>query len=358
MASWLEAMADVEREPEPEEAERPERPSLGARVIALTRRHWILLVLLAAAAVLRIVVAVTYHPVLMFYGDSFSYRTNAEHISPPFFRPVLYSVFAWPFVHAHAIPIIPVVQHAMGLGIGVAVSARLYRLGAGQWSCLGAAPVLFDGYQLDIEQFVLSETLFTALVVAAVVLVVWRKRPGPIVSMLAAAALAGAAVTRSVGLILIVPLLVYLVARRAKVIAVIGAVCVFAVGMIAYASWYQAGRGHLALTGADGYFLYGRVATFADCSRLPSLPKQEWVLCDPRPPSKRPSANAYLWGAGSAQHLLSVHGKAAHNKVLEDFAFRVIANQPLDYVRTVVGEVRSEERRVGKECRSRWSPYH
>src|SRR2546425_12689310 len=26
--------------------------------------------------------------------------------------------------------------------------------------------------------------------------------------------------------------------------------------------------------------------------------------------------------------------------------------------RTGVGEQRSEERRVGKECRSRWSPYH
>ena len=24
----------------------------------------------------------------------------------------------------------------------------------------------------------------------------------------------------------------------------------------------------------------------------------------------------------------------------------------------MVGEMRSEERRVGKECRSRWSPYH
>mgnify|MGYP006903150943 CR=1 FL=1 len=23
-----------------------------------------------------------------------------------------------------------------------------------------------------------------------------------------------------------------------------------------------------------------------------------------------------------------------------------------------VGQLRSEERRVGKECRSRWSPYH
>src|SRR2546426_2972809 len=27
-------------------------------------------------------------------------------------------------------------------------------------------------------------------------------------------------------------------------------------------------------------------------------------------------------------------------------------------LRTVVETVRSEERRVGKECRSRWSPYH
>ena len=27
-------------------------------------------------------------------------------------------------------------------------------------------------------------------------------------------------------------------------------------------------------------------------------------------------------------------------------------------IKGVVGEDRSEERRVGKECRSRWSPYH
>src|SRR2546425_9970036 len=37
------------------------------------------------------------------------------------------------------------------------------------------------------------------------------------------------------------------------------------------------------------------------------------------------------------------------------------AQQPADSttpVETVRQEVRSEERRVGKECRSRWSPYH
>src|SRR3712207_6474893 len=35
------------------------------------------------------------------------------------------------------------------------------------------------------------------------------------------------------------------------------------------------------------------------------------------------------------------------------------AGRPLEVVETIViGEPRSEERRVGKECRSRWSPYH
>ena len=31
---------------------------------------------------------------------------------------------------------------------------------------------------------------------------------------------------------------------------------------------------------------------------------------------------------------------------------------PLDDVTMAIGKNRSEERRVGKECRSRWSPYH
>ena len=33
-------------------------------------------------------------------------------------------------------------------------------------------------------------------------------------------------------------------------------------------------------------------------------------------------------------------------------------NEKTAYVSIIVGLIRSEERRVGKECRSRWSPYH
>ena len=33
-------------------------------------------------------------------------------------------------------------------------------------------------------------------------------------------------------------------------------------------------------------------------------------------------------------------------------------NQRRDFKNIVIATTRSEERRVGKECRSRWSPYH
>ena len=37
---------------------------------------------------------------------------------------------------------------------------------------------------------------------------------------------------------------------------------------------------------------------------------------------------------------------------------RTIKNVVTDLVEEYIARGRSEERRVGKECRSRWSPYH
>ena len=36
----------------------------------------------------------------------------------------------------------------------------------------------------------------------------------------------------------------------------------------------------------------------------------------------------------------------------------LIAFEDYNVIKGVLGSPRSEERRVGKECRSRWSPYH
>ena len=45
-----------------------------------------------------------------------------------------------------------------------------------------------------------------------------------------------------------------------------------------------------------------------------------------------------------------IHGMAEHIDRYEDFAAFLTGHG--------YGLTRSEERRVGKECRSRWSPYH
>ena len=54
-----------------------------------------------------------------------------------------------------------------------------------------------------------------------------------------------------------------------------------------------------------------------------------------------------------------IDGEIPSNKVYEDdmmLAFRDINPQAPEHI--VIVPKRSEERRVGKECRSRWSPYH
>ena len=52
--------------------------------------------------------------------------------------------------------------------------ALLVRLGVPKtWSALATAPVLLDGYQLNIEQYILTEALFELLLVSAL-------RPDPL----------------------------------------------------------------------------------------------------------------------------------------------------------------------------------
>ena len=50
-------------------------------------------------------------------------------------------------------------------------------------------------------------------------------------------------------------------------------------------------------------------------------------------------------------------GRREHNPIAEN-AFSVARNCALSILTTRSISTRSEERRVGKECRSRWSPYH
>ena len=45
-------------------------------------------------------------------------------------------------------------------------------------------------------------------------------------------------------------------------------------------------------------------------------------------------------------------------EVYRELVLRVPDGERSSFIRDAIMEKRSEERRVGKECRSRWSPYH
>ena len=51
-------------------------------------------------------------------------------------------------------------------------------------------------------------------------------------------------------------------------------------------------------------------------------------------------------------------GHCASGKSLEKGKFTIATGNPAYFPWVLDDAPRSEERRVGKECRSRWSPYH
>src|SRR2546426_7312644 len=72
-----------------------------------------------------------------------------------------------------------------------------------------------------------------------------------------------------------------------------------------------------------------------------------------------PSLRALLGQRQAEVHEAERHLYAERRKVVAEEADRLVNKVLLPVLRKqIVPTVRSEERRVGKECRSRWSPYH
>ncbi|MGI8810165.1 MAG: hypothetical protein ACR2KK_20440 [Acidimicrobiales bacterium] len=304
----------------------------------LVRSDWPLLILVAVGAVLRIATSVAYRPAMAFLQDSFDYLNDARQLQPGVVRPLGYPLFLRALAPAGQIQLVPVVQHLLGLGVGVAVYLLLRHLGVRSWVAgLGAAPVLLDGYQIYLEHFVMAETLFTALVVAAVVLLLRSDQPGAAACAAAGAVLAGAALTRSIGLLLVPVALGFLVARRVGPMRVASAAGAALAVLGAYAAWFSATHGPVALQAYSGYFLAGRVQPFADCDRL-RPPPDERPLCDPRPAAERPSADWYVWNPASPLRRLDGALVADRNALAARFARRVILRQPGDYVSAVASD--------------------
>ncbi|GAA4092811.1 hypothetical protein [Actinomadura miaoliensis] len=313
-------------------AGRALRPSA---VWASARRHPAFAVLLATAALLRVVTMIGYQPV-MFFNDSFDYLHVAMKPYPHPLRPDGYSFMLLALKPLHSFALVAAVQHLMGLAMGVMIYALLrhrFRL-PGWGAALAAAPPLLDAYTIQLEHLVLSDTLFTFLVVCTVTLLLWRDRPTPKVAAAVGLLIGMAWLTRSVGLPVLLGVLVFLLIRRTgwRLMAVMLAACMLPV--VAYMGWFKAEYGKFAITESNGIFLYARVYKFADCHKI-NPPVQEMPLCT-EPENRLPNSQDGIWNAASPLNRYpGLRFSPEQNATANEFSRRAILSQPLDYLGVV-----------------------
>ena len=319
----------------------------AGRCRAVVRRHWLFVVVAGCATALRVVVQLAYQPALIF-PDSERYLAYAWHFvsghwSPDWLRTSGYSLLLIPAVLIHNLAVVAAVQHLLGLGTAVLVYAVLVHFGARRWlAALATVPVLFDPLQLDIEQYVLTDVSATFLLVAALVVLVWKRDAiGKAAPVVAGLLLAAATIIRESDLIVMIPALLYLVAvvRPGRRIAVRTALLLvgFLLPVLGYLSWHQVAYGRFDFVDYDSQFMYGRIAQFADCTGV-SLPRYERSLCPRQPPAQR-NVDFYMWDPRSPQVTLQAPPGMNKGHIILDFDRRIIEHQPLTYLKVVAGDI-------------------
>ena len=311
----------------------------SARLRSLAARTWtghrLFVIILIPAVLLRADAELGYRWQAWF-NDSFEYVANTVHFTLDPTRVSGYSVWLKILQPFHSYALITILQHLAGLAVGVMVYALArHRYHAPAWlATLAAVPVLYDGFEIQLEHLILSDVPFLFVLVLATTLLLWDPAGPSTRRCVAIGALLGiGAVLRSIGLPLLAVYVVYMIIRRFSWRKISATVVVCLVPVLAYAGEFDLEHGQFAMSDATGVFLYSRVMTFAECSKI-HPPADELWLCTTVPPGKRPIAQAYIWTSPSPlDRMPPSKFSPVPNQLAEDFAIRAIEAQPLAYAR-------------------------
>ena len=321
---------------------RSGRPSWTTRAGAreLAARAWsgnrLFIIVLIPAVLLRVDAELGYRWHAWF-NDSFQYVQNTVHFQLDPARVSGYSIWLKILQPLHSYAVVTILQHLMGLAVAVMIYALArHRFGAPAWlATLATIPVLYDGFQIQLEHLIMADVPFLFLLTLAVTLLLWDPVPSLLRCAVIGALLGLAEIMRSVGLPLLAVFAVYMIIRRVSWRKVAATIVVCLVPVFGYAGWFYAEHGQFAMTNSTGVFLYSRVMTFADCTKM-KVPVNELSLCTTVPPGKRPIAQAYIWTTESPlDRFPPSKFSPVPNQLAENFAIRAIEAQPLDYARAV-----------------------
>jgi len=272
------------------------------------------------------------------FNDSFQYVQNTVHFKLDPARVSGYSIWLKILEPFHSYALVTILQHLMGLAVAVMVYALArHRYRAPAWlATLAAVPVLYDGFEIQLEHLILSDVPLLFLLVLATTMLLWNPAGPSLRTCVIVGLLLGIAdCFRAVGLPLLAVFAVFMIIRQVSWRKVAAAIVMCLIPVAAYAGWFDLEHGQFAMSDATGVFLYSRVMTFAECAKM-HVPDDELALCTTVPPDKRPIAQAYIWTPASPLQTFSPSKfTAVPNELAENFAIRAIEAQPLGYAKAV-----------------------
>ncbi len=271
------------------------------------------------------------------FNDSFQYMGDVIGLHPDVTRPGGYAVFLKLLEPLHSYAAVTILQHLMGVAVGVMVYALArHRFGVAPWiAALAAVPVLYDGFQIELEHLILSDALFEFMLFLAVTLLLWDSKPSWRRCTLIGLILGLASTVRSQGLPFLALFAVYIIIKRIGWRALAGLAVASLAPVLLYCTWFYALYGQFAMTDSTGIFLYSRTMAFAQCSKM-HVPTDELSLCTTTPPNKRPMSQSYIWSSITPlDRFPPSKFSPLPNRLAEDFAKRAIIAQPLDYAKIV-----------------------
>ena len=311
-----------------------------ALAIRMVRRHWAFGIVMAAGVALRVLAQVAYQPALL-YIDSRKYLIGSNGQEPEGYRVMLRLLDP-----IGGLGLVVGVQHLLGLALAATVYVLLIRYQAPRWvAAVAAAPVLLDAYQLQLEQTIMPDVPFEAVIGAGLAVLIWPRRAqtSRLGQLVAGALILGVAATiREIGGVLLVPVMVLAFLstagwRRRAGHTALAAGC-FLLPILIHMVGYLALTGHFNLVHSGPGPEYGRAAAAADCKTL-SLPANERGLC---------VSYAQIVALGGVDGLLhnpespavtvKVPPGSTREKLLASFSLAVLRQQPLRVAGSVLGD--------------------
>ncbi|HEY4811296.1 MAG TPA: glycosyltransferase family 39 protein [Solirubrobacteraceae bacterium] len=238
------------------------------------------------------------------------------------------------------------VQHVLGIASGLLLYKAVRRTNAPPWlGLLPAAVVFFGGTGLFLEHSIMSDSLFTflqAVGVYAAIRALYDHRLRW--SLLVGAAIGLSFWDRTVALssAVLIPIVLLCAApggiRRRLLSALTVTVTVVAL-IASYVGSQYYFTGYLGYEQQSAWNLYGRVATFVDCSTF-KPPSGTRFLCPSEPVGHRQSQAYYQYGATApapAHFGFPAFATLHANALLQEFSIAAIEHQPVSYVEAIAG---------------------